>query len=295
MVLFSIIIPSFNRSGIILTAIGSVLNQVWTDYEIIVVDDGSTDSTGEVLKPLVSQNKIKLITQENRGVCAARNAGASVAQGEYLVFLDSDDTVATNWLADFETVISAGGNPDLVFCSMEVLKPNGSKKQISCLDPYNNGGKEKGLALAGAWVIKAEVFNAIGGFDEAIRYGENTELKFRWTVHGVTQQFIDRCNITYHESQSGGSKQTENKLRSNLYMLEKHAGYFEKNLRVKRLFLQVAAVSAVRLKDTRQAHGLFVQAWKSKPLDLKLMAQCILTLFPALSKKVWASHSINSN
>jgi GT2 family glycosyltransferase len=294
MPLFSVIIPAYNRAGIISRAIQSVLDQTCRDVEIIVVDDGSTDGTADLLNPLVLKKQISYYHQSNRGVCAARNAGASVAQGEYLIFLDSDDAVKPNWLHDFQHAISTN-KTDLVFCSMEVIKPNGLIKRISCLDPYQNGGQEKGLALAGAWAIRKQVFEKIGGFDEAIQYGENTELKLRWMNGAATQQFIDHYNISYHESPDGGSKQTENKLKSNLYLLSKHAGYFEKHPRVKRLFLQVAAVSAVRMKDTRQAHGLFVQAWKSNPFNLKLMAQCLLTLIPELAIKVWSPHSSHSN
>lgn len=292
MPLFSVIIPAYNRAGIIARAIQSVLSQTTNDYEVIVVDDGSTDDTAEVLKHWIDRNQIRYLYQSNRGVCAARNAGAAIAEGQYLVFLDSDDDVKAHWLEDFQIAI-AKTKTDLVFCSMEVFRPNGEIKKISCLDPYHNHGKEKGIALAGSWTMKSSIFHELGGYDENIRYGENTELKIRWSQHGLTQEFLDRFNIVYHESVAGGSKQSENKLYSNLYLLQKHANYFEENRRVKRLFLQVAAVSAVRLLDIRQGHRLFVQAWKTNPLDLKLIAQSMLTLIPFLAKKVWKPQPIN--
>jgi glycosyltransferase involved in cell wall biosynthesis len=294
MPLFSVIIPAYNRAGIIVRAIQSVLAQTCIDYELIVVDDGSTDNTVEVLRSWIEHNNLRYIYQENRGVCAARNAGASIATGRYLTFLDSDDQVKSNWLEDFKSLISTS-DCDILFCSTEVIRPNGEIKKISCLDPYRMNGKDKGIALAGSWAMKARVFIEIGGYDESIRYGENTELKIRWNNHGLSQEFLDRCNLIYHESISGGSKQSENKLRSNLYLLQKHAKYFDENPRVKRLFLQVAAVSAVRLEDIRQGHSLFVQAWKTSPFNLKLTAQSILTLIPILAKKVWKPQTINGN
>lgn len=288
MPLFSVIIPAYNRAGIISRAIQSVLDQTCNDYEVIVVDDGSTDDTNEVLKPWIDRNQIRYIYQHNRGVCAARNAGASMAQGEYLVFLDSDDAVEPSWLYDYAEAINRYPKLDLVFCSMVVFKPDGSSKKLSCLDPYSNGGKQKGLPIPGTWAIKNSFFNELGGYDESLKYGENTELRFRWKAQSPNYHCIDRYNLIYMESVSGGSKQTENKLKSNLYILEKHADYFKENPRVKRLFLQVAAVSAVRLKDTRQAHGLFVQAWKTNPIDIKLMIQCLITLVPLIAKRVWS-------
>jgi glycosyltransferase involved in cell wall biosynthesis len=85
----SIIIPTYNRAGFIARAIDSALAQTYTDYEIIVVDDGSTDNTKEVLKPY--ENKIQYIYEENSGSSAARNTGIRAAKGKWLAFLDSDD------------------------------------------------------------------------------------------------------------------------------------------------------------------------------------------------------------
>lgn len=85
----SVIIPTFNRANYVTAAIDSVLVQTYTDYEIIVVDDGSTDNTREVLRPYM--DKIHYIYQSNKGVSAARNTGIRAAQGNWVAFLDSDD------------------------------------------------------------------------------------------------------------------------------------------------------------------------------------------------------------
>ncbi len=85
----SVIIPTYNRERFVIKALDSVLKQRFSDYQIIVVDDGSTDNTREVLKPYT--NKIKYIYQENSGVSSARNTGILAAQGLWISFLDSDD------------------------------------------------------------------------------------------------------------------------------------------------------------------------------------------------------------
>ncbi len=87
--LVSVIIPTYNRVKTIERAVNSVLAQTWTEQEVIVVDDGSTDQTGEILK--VYGDKIRVIRQQNGGVSAARNAGIKAATGEIISFLDSDD------------------------------------------------------------------------------------------------------------------------------------------------------------------------------------------------------------
>jgi glycosyltransferase involved in cell wall biosynthesis len=84
-----VIIPTFNRSGMVREAVESVISQTCGEFELIVVDDGSTDDTVAALKPYSAS--LRLVRQENRGVSAARNSGAAVAGGELLAFLDSDD------------------------------------------------------------------------------------------------------------------------------------------------------------------------------------------------------------
>jgi glycosyltransferase involved in cell wall biosynthesis len=93
----SVIIPTFNREKYVVKAIQSVLGQQFEDYEIIVVDDGSTDHTRNILKNY--GNEIHYIYQQNSGVGAARNAGINHSQGEWLAFLDSDDEWKTDYLS----------------------------------------------------------------------------------------------------------------------------------------------------------------------------------------------------
>ena len=91
----SVVIPTYNREEYIPLAIDSILKQTFRDCEIIVVDDGSTDKTADVLKKY--ENLIRYIYQQNKGVSAARNTGIRAAQGEWVAFLDSDD----EWLPDY--------------------------------------------------------------------------------------------------------------------------------------------------------------------------------------------------
>ena len=95
----SVIIPTYNRGSIVTRAADSVLSQDFEDFEVIVVDDGSTDDTAETLSTYEARIrrkgdgfvKLRILRQENQGVCAARNAGIFASKGEWIAFLDSDD------------------------------------------------------------------------------------------------------------------------------------------------------------------------------------------------------------
>ncbi len=89
--LVSVIIPTYNRADLVCESINSVFAQSYRDFEILVVDDGSTDNTAEVLRPLAAQGLIRYIHQNNGGEASARNKGILEAKGRYIAFLDSDD------------------------------------------------------------------------------------------------------------------------------------------------------------------------------------------------------------
>ncbi|QYO63390.1 glycosyltransferase family 2 protein [Leptolyngbya sp. 7M] len=93
----SLIIPAYNGERFITKALDSILHQTYSDYEIIVVNDGSTDQTAAVLQPY--RERIRYIEQANRGVAAARNRGMALAQGELIAFLDQDDVLLPDKLA----------------------------------------------------------------------------------------------------------------------------------------------------------------------------------------------------
>lgn len=96
--LVSVVIPTFNRGYIISRAIESVLNQSYTNWELIIVDDGSTDDTKDIIKSYLKDKRVKYFYQKNAGVSAARNLAIKKARGEYIAFLDSDDEFLSNKL-----------------------------------------------------------------------------------------------------------------------------------------------------------------------------------------------------
>lgn len=124
---FSVVIPSYNRSDMTLDAVSSVLGQTFRDFEIIVVDDGSTDDTEQVLRDL--GGKIRYHKQKNAGVAAARNQGISLSGGDYICYLDSDDLWHPQKLAIYKAAIDS--NPEIAFFFSDF-----HKHDITLPEPY---------------------------------------------------------------------------------------------------------------------------------------------------------------
>ena len=281
---FSIIIPSYNRANIISRAIQGVLDQTFKDFEIVIVDDGSKDHTKEILQEYSDNFKIKYLYQDNAGVCAARNTGAKLAVGEFLIFLDSDDTVEKSWLQDFYDL--AIQNKEWLFCSMKIVKQDLSEYFVSALDPYKNG-RSRGNSLAGSWAIIREVFLRVGMFDENIKFGENVELRFRLDAEKLSIGIIDNYNFTYFESLNGGSRNLKNTIDSNLYIIKKHSNLFNKRPALLRLYYQNIAVASAKLGIWDDARIYFWKAYIIDMLKLKTLTRLMIVSFPFFGKKFW--------
>ncbi|NLD93868.1 MAG: glycosyltransferase family 2 protein [Fibrobacter sp.] len=112
-VVFSVIIPVYNRGSLVAETIESVLNQNFSDYEIIAVNDGSTDNSLQVLNQY--KDSVRIINQQNQGAEIARNKAVEYAVGDYLVFLDSDDILLPESLSIYHQMIQSESNPALIF------------------------------------------------------------------------------------------------------------------------------------------------------------------------------------
>lgn len=127
---FSIVIPTYQRAHLIRTAVESVQAQTFTDWELIIIDDGSSDGTAAALSPLLSDTRIRYHWQPNAGRSAARNEGIGMATGHYVCFLDSDDM----WLPDHLEVLHrsccAHPGPAIHHTGLLCQWPDGSRKEL---------------------------------------------------------------------------------------------------------------------------------------------------------------------
>ncbi len=177
----SVIIPTFNRSALVSRAIESVLAQTYPVNEIIVVDDGSTDDTEQVIRKY--ENGVRYIRQENAGVSAARNRGIKAATGEWIAFLDSDDEWLPNLVGTHEQALSNHPDCKWSFCNFQfaggsvqqsttVEKAVSFKGVVGYFDALMRGIR---FPTAG-FLIHRSVFDIVGKFNPGMRTGEDIDL-----------------------------------------------------------------------------------------------------------------------
>ena len=125
---FSIVMPTYNRAGLIIDSIKTAIAQDYPNFEIIVVDDGSTDNTEEVV--LALQNpKIRYHKKLNEERAAARNKGAELAKGDYVTFFDSDDYLYPNHLSEAVKLIEKNQKPEMIYLAYNVMDTNNHQNQ----------------------------------------------------------------------------------------------------------------------------------------------------------------------
>lgn len=178
--LVSIIIPTFNRSTVVLRAINSVLNQTYKNFELIVVDDGSTDDTELQLQTLIADNSIQFFKKANGGVASARNFGVSKARGSWFAFLDSDDEWLPHKLQEQMTFLKDKTHLSIVY-GEEIWMRNGVRVNQKKIHQKFGGWIfekciEQCFIAPSSVLIAKKLFEEIKGFDENFVVCEDYDL-----------------------------------------------------------------------------------------------------------------------
>jgi glycosyltransferase involved in cell wall biosynthesis len=263
----SVIIPTYNRARFVTAAIDSVLAQTYKDYEITVVDDGSTDNTREVLKPYM--DRIRYIYQENSGVSHARNVGIRDSTGQLIAFLDSDD----RWL------------PDKLQVQMEFMQKNGLKVCFTDVHSQRDPSDQIQITASHAsderiyteplelilddalpnviptLLVDRDVLFRVGCFDERVSLGEDNFLAFRLAFEGpfgfiqkpcvIIDRVPDRRRLT--RDSLGGLDLVDGSLVSILMRLE---AYVRSRRKDKRIVKKLRYLLAEYFADTAVLHCL---------------------------------------
>lgn len=294
----SVVIPAFNSAGTIARAIESVLRQDEPTVEIIVVDDGSTDGTSELLAVSYPEQVI-VIRQENRGAAAARNRGIARARGEFVAFLDADDEWVPGKLRLQIDRMEANPGAALCFTDMSHWE-HGREVNRSYL-------RERGLGACGGRifdrllqecfiftptvVVRRTVFEAVGPFDESLRICEDYDLWLR-IAERYELIFVDAPLLKRHRT---GSNLTGN----HLLFAQSSVALFERLLVGQRGNRGRERIIASRLADAhynvayhyreagdlRRSRTHYLDSWMRRP-SLRAVKGALACLLPTLSSPV---------
>ncbi len=214
----SVIIPVYNKADTLGMAIESVCAQTLGAWELIVVDDGSTDDVMSAMAPYASDPRIRLIRQENAGVSAARNRGIQAAREPYLAFLDADDEWLPRHLEDLKTMIEQEPGAGVYATPFRVQFADGRSRDTSAhfiregiwrekdafAYMYRMGGQHM-MNLLGA-CIQADAARACGGFQAGERIGEDTDFLLHVAAYNDVVLW-NRVSAVYHRERSTATEQ----------------------------------------------------------------------------------------
>ena len=186
---FSIVIPLYNKEKYILDALQSVLNQTFENYEVIVVEDASTDKSQEVISTLKSEKVTVIKHDTNKGLSASRNTGIKNAKSNYIAFLDADDFWKDNYLEELFLLINSYPKAKLFATNYEelyqndtILLPSNNSKNLeekTIIHNFFEISLAQPLYCPSSFCVEKSVFETIGFYNESIRFGEDVDFNIR--------------------------------------------------------------------------------------------------------------------
>jgi glycosyltransferase involved in cell wall biosynthesis len=203
--LVSVIIPVYNGERYIVQAVESALRQTFTNLEIIIVDDGSTDRTQQVLQPYF--DRVRYIYQENQGVAAARNIACQLAQGEFLAFLDADDYFLPSKLE--KQLACFDHDPALDMVQTGWLMVDETGKDISEMKPWQQAPKldlESFIIFKcvrpSAMMLRRKWWEKLGGFNDNFPLAEDLDFALRLALKGCKAVWLEEILTCYRQHNS---------------------------------------------------------------------------------------------
>jgi len=191
---FSIVIPAYNRGYLLKEVLDFALSQAFLNFEVILVDDGSSDNTRELVLG-ITDVRIKYVYQDNRERAAARNLGASVAQGRYITFCDSDDKLYPWYLEEAMKLIERHGEIPWLHIGYEIIRSDRPvfKMNAACSDIRGVLARGNPLSCLGVFVRKDIFMNHLFNEDRQLSGSEDWELWLRLSAHYELKYSVRSC------------------------------------------------------------------------------------------------------
>ena len=225
----SVIIPAYNAAAFVGETLGSVFAQTFTDYEVIVINDGSPDTEAFERAIAPYRERINYIKQENRGASAARNAGLNAARGELVAFLDADDTWLTNYLQE-QIDFMHEHQPDLI-CGDAIVFSDSRTDDQSYMDVLMNGADHFGEVtfeglisgsqslITSAVVARRQKVIEAGSFDENLRNAQDFDLWIRMALRGARMGYQRKVLARYRYREGSLSGDAVNRVNRELNLV----------------------------------------------------------------------------
>ncbi len=269
----SVIIPTYNRALILEETIQSVLRQTYKELELIIIDDGSTDNTRQLIERLTDKRIIYLY-QENRGLPTARNKGIENAKGKYIAFLDSDDIwLPTKIEKQLGVFKKSKFNPGVVYCGVEYIDENGKEIREKKLPAYRGNiflyllGARRNVVLgAGSTIlVRRECFKECGLLDESLPYRVDLELLIRisqkFSFDYVSEPLV---KIRIHNKRISFNLDTIIKGREMLF--DKIYNDLRQHRRILAKYYYQAGMLYIRKGDKHKGREYMIKSFKAFPL-----------------------------
>jgi glycosyltransferase involved in cell wall biosynthesis len=237
---FSVVIPLYNKANFIQNCLESVLKQTHKEFEVILVNDGSTDGCETVVERF-QDSRIHLVHQENKGVSTARNKAISLAKHEWIALIDADDYWYPNHLEELQNTIEQFPKADVVCNNYEILLEKDYVKyptfsieyplKAQYIKDYFKGSLIDPIACMSSICFKPSFFKQVGGFDIDIKSGEDTDLMIKFGLKGIIA-FNPKIGARYIINSENNLAKT-NSFTDRLYFISKYKREENKNSSLK--------------------------------------------------------------
>jgi len=293
----SVIIPAYNAAATLVATLDSVLNQTFKDFEIICVDDGSTDATLPIIKEY--GDSVRLLEQANNGPAAARNNGARNSSGEYLAFLDADDIWAPEFLARSVATLDVDPNLSLVYCNCALADSDGLPLDTSLVGNGFDHAPSLNELLTQLWpimpsaaVVRRSAYDKCGGYRDALKGAsfrfEDVDFWIKMREQGPFS-YIDEPLITWRFAWFPKQLKRLPDYSKALHVFEAYlqerygvsaAPLVDARTRAPRSILATIGLKALRDGDRPRARAAFARAIRVDPYRLKNYLRWMRTWLP---------------
>jgi glycosyltransferase involved in cell wall biosynthesis len=260
--MFSVVIPLYNKENNIALTIDSVLNQEFHDFEVLIVNDGSTDHSLSLVQKIADE-RVRVIDKPNRGVASARNMGIQAAIYNWIAFLDGDDLWEPTYLSKMEKLINDFPNASFFGCQF-IKQANGYDKIVNSIhskrgyiDDFFQKQAEALLVSSSSVIVRKDCFDKAGYFNESYTRGEDLDM---WCRLARNYKFAFEPTPLCYYLLDGEDRACKKKQPLNQYYLEFHLS--GKSRYERKFHLQIAEVHLIEMLSSKRYADFFRLAWK---------------------------------